>query len=179
MKPPPRFRSKTTLAAVAAALMALALLPGCGKAAKQGAGVPAKPGSGPGASGTNTTAGARTSLAAEFVSVFDASLPPGNKGKDPFNPLSQRVDPRASSPGRPGSPAAPVDPQLKLLGVVGSPGHRLAAINNQILAVNEGATVRFPGGSVWLNVVEIGSNYAEVMVGGSAVTKRLTLSPEK
>jgi hypothetical protein len=179
MKPPSRVPSISALAAVAAALMALALLPGCGKAAKQGGGGPAKAGSGPGAAGTNSAAGARTNLAAEFVSVFDNSLPPGNKGKDPFNPLSQRVDPHAPSPGRPGPAAPPVDPQLRLLGVVGSPGHWMAAINNQILAVNEGATVRFPGGSVKLNVVEIGSNYAEVMVEGSAVTKRLTLSPAK
>jgi hypothetical protein len=179
MKPQSRFPSKSTLAAVAAALMALALLPGCGEASKQGGGGPAKPGSDSGAASTNTAAGARTNLAAEFISVFDASLPPGNKGKDPFNPLSQRVDPHALSPGRPGSAAVPVDPQLKLRGVVGSPGHWLAAINNQTLAVNEQATVRFPGGSVKLSVVEIGSNYADVMVEGSAVTKRLTLSQAK
>jgi hypothetical protein len=111
--------------------------------------------------------------------VFDNSLPPGNKGRDPFNPNSQRGFKPVDLAMRPGSPAAPADPQLKLLGVVGSPGRWLAAINNQTLAVREEATIRVPGGSVRLSVVEIGSNYADVMVEGSALTKRLTLSQAK
>ncbi len=41
-------------------------------------------------------AGTATNLAAEFVSVFDDSPPPGNKGRDPFNPDSHRSEPGSS-----------------------------------------------------------------------------------
>jgi hypothetical protein len=178
MKLPPIDSVKATLAAVAVALMALAVLPGCKKTAKPPAPAARKSIAGAPAA-ANTTAGSRINLAAEFISVFDDSPPPGNKGRDPFNPNSHLRDPAPPPAPRPGSPAGPSDPQLKLLGVVGSPGRWLAAINNQILATKEEASIRVPGGSVRLQVLEIGSNYADVMLEGTAVTKRLTLSLEK
>jgi hypothetical protein len=176
MKPPPNFPKKAALAALAASLIALALLPGCGKPAKPAARAPAKPAPNPEAAAA--AAGARTNLAVEFVSAFDNSLPPGNKGRDPFNPLSQSRIPAPLKVPVSGSNAAPSDPQLKLRGVVGSPGHWLASINNQILAVPDEVSVRVPGGAVRLKVIEIGSNYADVLIEGTA-TKRLTIGQEK
>jgi hypothetical protein len=77
--------------------------------------------------------------------------------------------------------AGPVDPQLKLQSVVGSTGRWLAVINNHILAVKDPPeTIKLPdGGSVLLKVVEIGKDYADVTLNGSAVKKRLTMNPKE
>jgi hypothetical protein len=120
-----------------------------------------------------------TSLPAEFVSVFDDSPPPGNKGRDPFNPDSTLRNPVSEAPKRTDA-VARVDPQLRLYSVTGSPGRWLAVINNQILAVTDPATpVRVPGGTVMVKVVEIGEDYADVTVDGGAVKKRLTMGQRK
>jgi hypothetical protein len=173
MKMPPIIPKKAALAALAGALLALAVLPGCKKAVHPAAPPPAKP-----AAGTNTTAGTGTNVVKEdpSISVFNDGLPPGNKGKDPFNPDSTVRNPAPLQVPKTVSATGPADPQLKLLGVVGSPGRWLATINTAILAVNEEATVRVPGGSVKLKVVEIGPGYADVIVEGSAVKRRLTMS---
>jgi hypothetical protein len=178
MKLPPTFPKKATLAAAAAALMALAVPTGCNKGANPAA-HPSSKSAGAGDAGANTAAGARVNLDAEFVSVFDDSPPPGNKGRDPFNPNSSYRDPQLPRTVTPGSAAGPVDPQLKLFGVAGSPKRWLANINNHIFDLKEEATISVAGGKVKLQVVEIGSNYADIVIEGSAVTKRLTLSPEK
>jgi hypothetical protein len=53
-------------------------------------------------------------------------------------------------------------------------------INDQILAVTDPVTrVRFPGGAVMVKVVEIGEDYADVTVDGSAVKTRLTMGQKK
>ena len=172
MKWPPIIPKKAALAAAAGALLALAVLPGCKKAVHPAAPPPAKP-----AAGTNTTAAAGTNVVGKSsISVFNAGPPPGNKGRDPFNPDSTVRNPVPVQVPITASRAGPADPQLKLFGVVGSPGRWLATINSAILAVNEEASVRVPGGSVKLKVVEIGPGYADVMVEGSSVKRRLTMS---
>jgi len=177
MKLPPLIPKKATLAAVAGALLALAVLPGCKKAVRPAAPAPAKPGT-----VTNTAAGTGTNLATEFVSVFDDSPPPGNKGRDPFNPDSTVRNPAAPPVAKANGPAGPVEPQLKLLSVVGSPGRWLATINNQSFFLNEEATVRIPGDNpvkLKVKVVGVGSNYADVTVEGTAGTKHLTMGQKK
>lgn len=179
MKLPRPCPTKAALAAVAGVLMALAVLPGCNKPAKPAAPGPAKPAAGAAAAGAKIAAGTETNMAAEFVSVFDDSPPPGNKGRDPFNPDSTLRNPVAVAP-RTNAPAAHVEPQLRLYSVTGSPGRWLAVINNQILAVTDPAThVRVPGGIVTVKVVEIGEDYADVTVDGSAVKTRLTMGQKK
>jgi hypothetical protein len=178
MKSPPLFPKQA--AAVAVALLALAVLPGCKKAAKPAAPAAPKPAAGAAAAGTNTAAGMGTNLGGEFVSVFDDSPPPGNKGRDPFNPNSAARN-LIPPPTAPGTAAGTEDTQLKLQSVVGSPGRWLAVINNHILAVNDPPeTIKLPdGGSVLLKVVEIGKDYAYVTLNGSAEKKRLTMNPKE
>jgi hypothetical protein len=177
MKSPTSFPKKAAAAALAGALLALAVLPGCGKKpARPAASPPAKP-----AAGTNTTAGTTTNVAAEYVSVFNDSPPPGNIGRDPFNPDSTNRNPAAPSIPKPISSAGPVDAQLKLQGVGGSPGRWVAVINNHILTVTDPPeTIRVSGGgTITLKVVEIGSNYADVTIEGTAGIKRLTINQKK
>ena len=87
-------------------LLALALLAGCKKAAK-----PAPPAAPKPAAGTSTPMRRRGGQppGTEFVSVFDDSPPPGNKGRDPFNPDSTSRNPAAcraevNRSQRPGGP---------------------------------------------------------------------------
>ena len=177
MKWPPLIPKQAALAAVAGALLALAVLPGCKKTVRPAPPPPANP-----AAVTNTAAGTVTNHAAEFVSVFDDSPPPGNKGRDPFNPDSHVRDPAAPAVPKTNGPVGPADPQLKLLSVVGSPGRWLATINNQSFFLNEEATVRLPGDSaakLKVKVIGIGSNYADVTVEGIAGTKHLTMGQKK
>jgi len=128
------FPQRTALAVLAGALLALALLAGCKKAAK-----PAPPAAPKPAAHVNTNAVPGASLPTEFVSVFDDSPPPGNKGRDPFNPDSTSRNPAAVEP-KSTAPTAPVAPQLKLYSVTGSSGHWLAHINNQFLMLTDPAT---------------------------------------
>ncbi len=161
------------LAAVAVAALALTVLSGCKKAPKPAAPVHLK------TAADNTNAVSSTNLPVEFVSVFDDSPPPGNKGRDPFNPDSTSRYPASEAP-KPTGPASPVAPQLKLYSVAGSPGHWLAVINNQILATNDPPTaVRVPGGTVMVKVVEIGEDYADVTLDGGAVKQHLTMGQKK
>ncbi|MGA2543627.1 MAG: hypothetical protein ABSG78_18925 [Verrucomicrobiota bacterium] len=174
MKLPRTCPKKAALAALAGVLMALTVLPGCKKPVKPAAPAPLKP-----AAGVTTAVVTATNLPAEFVSVFDDSPPPGNKGRDPFNPDSTLRNPVSEAPKRTDA-VARVDPQLRLYSVTGSPGRWLAVINNQILAVTDPATpVRVPGGTVMVKVVEIGEDYADVTVDGGAVKKRLTMGQRK
>jgi hypothetical protein len=180
MKLPRPCPTKAALAAVAGVLMALAVLPGCNKPAKPAAPGPAKPAAGAAAAGAKIAAGTETNMAAEFVSVFDDSPPPGNKGRDPFNPDSTLRNPAAPVTKPTTGPAPHVEPQLRLRSVTGSPGHWWVVINDQILAVTDPVTrVRFPGGAVMVKVVEIGEDYADVTVDGSAVKTRLTMGQKK
>jgi hypothetical protein len=168
------FPQRTALAVLAGALLALALLPGCKKAAK-----PAPPAAPKPAAHLNTNAVPGANLPTEFVSVFDDSLPPGNKGRDPFNPDSTSRNPAAAEP-KSTAPTAPVAPQLKLYGITGSRGHWLAHINNQFLMLTDPATsVRVPGGTVKVKIVEIGEDYADITIDDSATKTRLTMGQKK
>ncbi len=70
---------------------------------------------------------------------------------------------------------AAVASDLLLKGIVGSATHRLAVINNQILETGETAPVRVAGGVVKVKCVEIGDNYAIVMVEGETGMQRLEM----
>ncbi len=167
---------KAALAAVAGVLLALAVLPGCNKAAKPVAAALPKP-----APVAKTTGGTGTNLPAEFVSVFDDSPPPGNTGRDPFNPDSTLRNPAAVGPKITATTVVAA-PLLRLYSVTGSPGRWMVVINNQIIdstEINKPIPVRVPGGIVTVRVVEIGEDYANVTVDGSLATKRLTMGQKK
>jgi hypothetical protein len=174
MKPPRPQTKIAMLAALACAVLALALLPGCKKAPKPAAPPLPKP------AANKTNAVAAASLPLEFVSVFDDSPPPGNKGRDPFNPDSTSRYPAAEAP-KSTAPSSSEPPLLKLYSVAGSPGRWLAVINNQILATNDDPTaVRIQGGrTVMVKVVEIGEDYADVTIDGGAVRQHLTMGQKK
>lgn len=172
------FPKQAALAAVAGAILALAILPGCKKAAHPVAPSPNKPPAGAAAAGTNTPAATATNAVSEFDSVFDDSPPPGNNGRDPFNPQSTRRNPAPPKiVNTTNTPSGPADPQLRLQSVAGREGKWVAVINNHILAVGEEEAIKVPGGSVHVKVVEIGKDYADVIVDGTQ--KHLTMSQRK
>jgi hypothetical protein len=71
-----------------------------------------------------------------------------------------------------------VDPQVRLLSVVGSEGHRLVTINTQILSIEDGeTTIRVAGGKVKVKVLAIGADWADVTVDGTP--RHLTLGQAK
>jgi hypothetical protein len=111
-------------------------------------------------------------LALEFRSVFEDQLMPP-RGRDPFFPNSHRRDP-TPAPRSPGEKPPPAS-GLMLKGVVGSPKHRLAVINNAILEVNEEGQVQVPGGRVRVKCLEIGEDFAVVKADGESQPKRLEL----
>jgi hypothetical protein len=160
-------RVLSNLAVLACCLVVLILLPACSKGAKPAAAPAAKS-----AAQAMTNVVASTNVSAEYVSYFDDSLPPGNKGRDPFNPDSNSRYPAAAVP-QPSVGSVVEAPQLKLYSVTGPPW--LAAINNQILAVTDQPThVRVPGGTVLVKVVRIGADYADVTINGGSI-QRLTI----
>src|SRR5665213_3532909 len=86
-----------------------------------------------------------TNTASAATSTFDSLMPP--KGRDPFFPNSHRRDPVVAKGASPEKPMAAAE--LVLKGIVGSPGHRLALINeNAILEVGESMSVRVATGHV-------------------------------
>lgn len=151
---------------IAAAGLALCVLPACKPSVKPAA--PAKP-----APKAVPAAAPSSNLATVPVSTFEELMPP--QGRDPFFPYSHRRDPEPAKVAGPGkvAPAA----VFVLKGVVGSATHRLALINdNTILEAGEEGSVRVGSGRVKLRCVEIGEDYAVIRVEGEAQTKRLQLS---
>ena len=171
------FPKQAALAAGAGAILALAVLPGCKKAAHPGAPTLKKPPAVAAAAGTNTPAATATNAVPEFDSVFDDSPPPGNKGRDPFNPLSNRRNPAPPKMVNNNTPPGPADAQFRLQSVAGREGKWVAVINNHILTVGEEETIKVPGGSVHVKVVEIGKDYADIIVDGTQ--KHLTMGQRK
>ena len=147
--------------------MVLCLVPACKPAAPPPG--PAKPA----VAKAPIAAPATNQVAVNDISVFEELMPP--KGKDPFFPNSHRRDPVPVVMTRPDRPAPPAS-ELVLKGVVGSPAHRLALINNAILEVGEEDSVRVPGGHVRVKCLEIGEDYAVVRAEGEAQPKRLELN---
>jgi hypothetical protein len=108
----------------------------------------------------------------EYVSVFLEQMPP--KGRDPFFPNSTRRNPVPMAPVTTDKP--PPASELVLKGLVGSVNHRLAVINNAILEAGESSSVRVPSGRVRIKCVEIGGDYAVILVEGEIQPRRLELS---
>jgi hypothetical protein len=152
---------------VAIAGLVLSFVVACKPAVKPAA--PAKP-----AAAATHAAPSTTNVAfAANVSVFEQLVPP--KGRDPFFPGSHRRDPEPAKGPSPDKPIAASE--LVLKGIVGSPNHRLALINdNTIMEVGENGSVRVPTGHVHLTCLEIGADYAVIKVEGEIQTKRLQLS---
>jgi hypothetical protein len=153
-------------AATAAALVAF-LAPACSQKATP---------SGPGKAAVtkiNLVAAATNQLCAQYVSVFEDLVSP--KGRDPFYPNSHRRDPVPIMPvvltEKP-----PPSSELILKGVVGASNHRLAVINNAILESGETASVRVPSGRVRVKCLEIGGDFAVILVEGEIEPKRLQLT---
>ena len=177
MKSLPPFPKQAALAAVAGAILALAILPGCKKAAHPAAPPLNKPPAGAAAAGPATPAATATNAVSEFDSVFDDSPPPGNKGRDPFNPQSNRRNPAPPKIVNTNTAPGPADAQLRLQSVAGREGKWVAVINNHILTVGEEEAIKVPGGSVHVKVVEIGKDYADGIVDGTQ--KHLTMGQRK
>lgn len=128
---------------------------------------------------TNAAAGATNAAALDFVSVFDEK--PTN-GRNPFFRMT-RV---ATIPGAPGSEAtglaalaAPPKPKIEtmliLSGIMGTSRQRVALINDRTFEVGDEATVRAGDRQAHLRCLEIGAQYAVVVVDGSAESLRLVL----
>ncbi|HEY3860797.1 MAG TPA: hypothetical protein VGO59_02830 [Verrucomicrobiae bacterium] len=96
------------------------------------------------------------------------------KGRDPFFPNSNRRDPVPASTGPSAKPAPAAEVALK--GIVGDASHRLAVINNAILEPGETGSVRVTGGRIKVKCMEIGSDFAVVLVEGEIQSKRLQLN---
>jgi hypothetical protein len=151
---------------IAAAGLALCVLPACKPAAKPAA--PAKP-----AAKAAPAAVPSSNLATVPVSGFEELMPP--QGRDPFFPNSHRRDPEPAKVAGPDK--VPVAAVFVLTGMVGSGTHRLAVINGHtILEAGEEGSVRVGSGRVKLRCMEIGEDYAVIRVEGEAQTKRLQLS---
>src|SRR5580658_7360493 len=150
---------------IAAAGLALCVLPACKPSATPAA--PAKP-----APKAVPAAAVSATLATVPVSTFEELMPP--QGRDPFFPNSRRRDPEPAKTAPDKVPQAAV---FVLTGVVGSSTHRLALINEHtILEAGEEGSVRVGSGRVKLRCMEIGEDYAVIRVEGEAQTKRLQLS---
>ena len=122
---------------------------------------------------TNLVATGANQLSAQYVSVFEDIPTP--KSKDPFYPNSHRRDPVPIMPVLL-TEKPPPSSELVLKGVVGASSHRLAVINNAILETGETGSVRVPGGKVRVKCLEIGGDFAVILVEGEIEAKRLQLS---
>jgi hypothetical protein len=121
---------------------------------------------------TNAPVSVTNKLSIEYVSVFENLLAP--KGRDPFYPNSHRRDPVPIMPVML-TEKPPPSSELVLKGVVGANNHRLAVINNAILETGETGSVRVPSGKLRLKCLEIGEDFAVILVEGEIEPKRLQL----
>ena len=97
------------------------------------------------------------------------------EGKDPFFPLSTRLNPPPPTPVTPTNSApAPVQPvQLDLKGISGALNHRLAIINNQTFGVGEAGEVTANSARVRIVCQEIKDDSVVVLVNGQKRTLHL------
>jgi hypothetical protein len=97
------------------------------------------------------------------------------EGKDPFFPLSTRLNPPAPPPDT--TKATHIPPnivvQLDLKGISGALNRRLAIINNQTFGVGEEGEVAVNSGRVRIVCKEIKDNSVVVLVNGQERTLRL------
>lgn len=114
------------------------------------------------------------STAEQFVSVFE-DLPP-SRGRDPFFPDSTRRNPAPAPMAVVQAPKPAPRPVLHLKGVVG----KSAIINNAILTAGDPAeSVRVEGGTLQVQCLEVGVDYAIVQIQGEAQPKRLELEEKQ
>jgi hypothetical protein len=94
------------------------------------------------------------------------------QGKDPFFPLSKRMQKSVVVPViATTQPVATIELELK--GVSGIAGHRLAIINNRSFAAGEEGEVMTSAGRIRITCREIGTNSVQVVVNGAERTLRL------
>ena len=107
-------------------------------------------------------------------SVFVAPAP-GGEGVDPFFP---HLTPRAGSAPAEAAPpvVADVAAQLRLKGISGRAGHRLAIINAATLAEGEEAEVKTDAGPVRLRCLQIHNDRVSIQIGKER--RELKLVPE-
>jgi hypothetical protein len=98
---------------------------------------------------------------------------------DPFFPKTKRFVPATPEPIV--IPEQPIDKtqigELKLKGISGTSGNRLALINNQTLAVGETGRVRTAQGVLNVQVIEIKDRSAVVKIEGEKEAKEIFLPP--
>jgi hypothetical protein len=164
----PTMSRAARLIALGVSLVALALLPGCNKAAP---GVAPKPAVS--VAPKTVVAPSSTNDMKEFVSVFE-DLPPA-QGKDPFFPMSHRRDPTMPTQ----ETREHVDHTLVLKGIVGSVHRRIAVINNETMQTGEESLVRTPGGHVKVKCLEIGQDYVMIQIEGEPQTRKLVMEQKK
>jgi hypothetical protein len=97
------------------------------------------------------------------------------EGKDPFFPLSTRLNPPPPPPVTPTNvaPAVVQFVQLDLKGISGAVNRRLAIINNQTFGVGEEGEVTVNSGRVRVVCKEIKDDSVLVLVNGQERTLRL------
>ena len=99
---------------------------------------------------------------------------------DPFFPKTRRFVPAA-----PTAPALPTEApkpttqvgELKLKGISGNVGNRLALINNQTLAVGETGRVKIAQGVLNVQVLEIKDRSVVIKIEGEKESKEIFLPP--
>jgi len=166
-----RWKRQAVGARAGAALLA-ALMIGAGCSKPQRAAPPAKPTEPAKAA---PVAVAKQTNTVDYVSVFE-DLPP-QVGKDPFFPNSHRRDPVA--PVAPSTAPVHVAPTLVLRGIVGSPGRRLAIINNETMELGEESAVRTAAGRVRVKCLQIDPDAVLVQIEGEAQPKKLVMEQKK
>jgi hypothetical protein len=99
--------------------------------------------------------------------------------KDPFFPTSKRRIAKAA-PGKSSLPQAPKIAEIRLKGVIGSPGRFIAMINDKTFAEGEKSQVLVgPGQNLVIKVTKITANSATVVVDGESAPRELSLDTIK
>jgi hypothetical protein len=159
------------------AMAAIWLAGGCGKSEppKPVAADPkvAKPTNAPVAPAkTNLLTTNATNVVTDFKSVFDEKM---KGGRDPFFPVSTRRGASSTPTNLP--PPVIIRATLKLKGIVGNKGHRLALINGTAFAEGEEYNVRVsPTSLARVKCIQIGDTWVKVRVENNPDIQELHLT---
>lgn len=162
-----QMRGATVAALLGACLTAFLIMTGCGGAPAPAAAPKKVDDKAKAVSQTNTN-----SIVIETKAVFDDDP---KTTKDPFFPNSRR---RAAKPSvaKSSVPSAPRIAELRLKGVIGSPGRFIAMINDKTFAEGDKTQVSVgPGQHLVVTVTKITAKTATVSVDGESAPRELTL----